>query len=142
MRPHSFASPARTHGTKRKRRRNEADLPVTGVGQAGLTPLNLRYIYTYKTSLWLIRRLRGGGEGTHIELASDSPHGLAWTSNGLAGVFTGVFTGVLTEVLTGVLTGVFTGVFTRVLTGVFTRVLAGVLTGALTGVPAGGLTST
>ena len=37
------ASPARTARTKRKRRRNEADLPVTGVGQAGLTPLNLRY---------------------------------------------------------------------------------------------------
>ena len=29
--PHSFASPARTHDTKRKRRRNEADLPVQGV---------------------------------------------------------------------------------------------------------------
>ena len=40
---------ARTHstlGTKRKRRRNEADLPVTGVGQAGLAPLNI-YIYIY-----------------------------------------------------------------------------------------------
>jgi hypothetical protein len=47
MRPHSFASSARTHGTKRKRRRNEADLPVTGVGQAGLAPLNLLYIYIY-----------------------------------------------------------------------------------------------
>ena len=33
-RPRSFASPARTHDTKRKRRRNEADLSVTGVGQA------------------------------------------------------------------------------------------------------------
>ena len=47
MRPRSFASPARTARTtrtKRKRRRNEADLPVTGGGQAGLTPLNLRYI--------------------------------------------------------------------------------------------------
>ena len=30
MRPRSFASPARTTRTKRKRRRNEADLPVTG----------------------------------------------------------------------------------------------------------------
>ena len=50
MRPRSFASPARTARTartKRKRRRNEADLPVTGVGQAGLAPLNLRYIYTH-----------------------------------------------------------------------------------------------
>ena len=49
VRPRSFASPARTARTtrtkrKRKRRRNEADLPVTGGGQAGLTPLNLRYI--------------------------------------------------------------------------------------------------
>jgi hypothetical protein len=41
MRPRSFASPARTARTKRKRRRNEADLPVTGVGQPGLAPLNL-----------------------------------------------------------------------------------------------------
>ena len=30
MRSPSFASPARTHGTRRKRRRNEADLPGTG----------------------------------------------------------------------------------------------------------------
>ena len=48
MRPHSFASPARTARTtrtKRKRRRNEADLPVTRGGQAGLTPLNLRLQY-------------------------------------------------------------------------------------------------
>ena len=29
-RTHSFASPARTARTKRKRRRNEADLPVAG----------------------------------------------------------------------------------------------------------------
>ena len=36
-----------THGTKRKRRRNEADLPVTGVGQAGLAPLNLRYSFDF-----------------------------------------------------------------------------------------------
>ena len=43
MRPRSFASPARTARTKRKQRRNEADLPVTGVGQAGQAPLNLRY---------------------------------------------------------------------------------------------------
>ena len=45
MCPCSFASPARmarTTRTKQKRRRNEADLPVTGGGQAGLTPLNLR----------------------------------------------------------------------------------------------------
>ena len=51
MRPRSFASPARTARTtrtKRKRRRNEADLPVTGGGQAGLTPLNLRYMATCK----------------------------------------------------------------------------------------------
>jgi len=47
MRPHSFASSARTHGTKRKRRRNEADLPGTGVGQAGLAPLKLLDIYIY-----------------------------------------------------------------------------------------------
>ena len=32
MRPRSFASPARTTRTKRKRRRHEADLPVTGEG--------------------------------------------------------------------------------------------------------------
>ena len=30
-RPRSFASPARTHDTKRKRRRNEADFPVRGL---------------------------------------------------------------------------------------------------------------
>ncbi len=42
-RPRSFASPARTHDTKRKRRRDEADLPVTGGSHKGeLTPLNLR----------------------------------------------------------------------------------------------------
>ena len=44
-RTHSFASPARTARTartKRKRRRNEADLPVRGVGQAGLAPPNLQ----------------------------------------------------------------------------------------------------
>jgi hypothetical protein len=41
------ASP-RSHDTKRKRRRNEADLPVTGGCHKGeLTPLNLRYIYIY-----------------------------------------------------------------------------------------------
>ena len=39
---------ARTHGTQRKRRRYEIDLPVTGGGQAGLTPLHLRYIYIYR----------------------------------------------------------------------------------------------
>ena len=45
-RPHT-ASP-RSHDTKRKRRRNEADLPVTGGCHKGeLTPLNLRYIYIY-----------------------------------------------------------------------------------------------
>ena len=47
-RTHSFASPTRTARTKRKRRRNEADLPVTGGCHKGeLTPLNLRYIYIY-----------------------------------------------------------------------------------------------
>jgi len=35
-----------TARTKRKRRRNEADLPVTGVGQVGQAPLNLRYPIT------------------------------------------------------------------------------------------------
>ena len=37
-RTHSFASPA-TH----KRIEVEIDFPIQGVGQAGLTPLNLRY---------------------------------------------------------------------------------------------------
>ena len=59
MRPRSFASPARTARTtrtKRKRRRNEADLPVTGVGQAGLAPLNLRYIHMQVCSNSIIIR--------------------------------------------------------------------------------------
>ena len=46
IRPHSFATPprkARTTRTKRKRRRNETDLPVTGGGQANLSLLNLRF---------------------------------------------------------------------------------------------------
>ena len=46
MRPHSFASPARTHGTKRKRRRNEANLPVTG-GRINRTSSLKRPIYIY-----------------------------------------------------------------------------------------------
>lgn len=44
MRPRSFASPVCTACTKRKRRRNEENLRVTGLGQAGRAPLNLRFI--------------------------------------------------------------------------------------------------
>ena len=36
----STARAVRTTCTKRQRRRNEADLPVIGGGQVGLTPLN------------------------------------------------------------------------------------------------------
>ena len=44
MRPRSLASPVCTACTKRKRRRNEETLRVTGLGQAGRAPLNLRSI--------------------------------------------------------------------------------------------------
>ena len=51
-RTHSFASPARTARTKRKRRRNEGDLWVVGVGQAGVAPPTLRYYSSRYRSGW------------------------------------------------------------------------------------------
>ena len=69
MRPPSFASPARTHGTRRKRRRNEADLPVTGGGQAGITPLNLRFQNIYNIYI--------------INLVTDSLLDCHWIANRL-----------------------------------------------------------
>ena len=67
MRPHSFASLARTARTKRKRRRNEADLPVTG-GRINRTSSPKPPIFIYPhinvtNSRTHPNSCRGGGHG-------------------------------------------------------------------------------
>ena len=68
-RPHSFASPARTHDTNTKR--NEADFPVWGEDFRVYSHPPTSDIHTYKTTLRVIRRLWGEGDCTDYSLATN-----------------------------------------------------------------------